>query len=137
MSKTASMNMVREFHRAFNVPIRRTPHLDRGRVALRMRLLREELKEVQDAAKLAVFLEQNHAAMADLLQELCDLQYVLDGTFLEFGLARHRARAMQEVHRANMSKLGRDGKPCKRADGKVLKGPDFVPADMLKVYRGV
>lgn len=44
--------------------------------------------------------------MVNLLQKVCDLQYLLDGAFLEAGLQRHKQPALAEIHRANMSKIG-------------------------------
>jgi predicted HAD superfamily Cof-like phosphohydrolase len=64
------------------------------------------------------------------LDALTDLQYVLDGTYLSLGLASLKGKAFDEVHRSNMSKLGADGKPIYREDGKVLKGPDYSPPDL-------
>jgi predicted HAD superfamily Cof-like phosphohydrolase len=136
---TTTLNLVREFHRAFRIPVRCKPRLDPTCVTNRIRAMREELKEVADAANqaLAVRAEpvERDIAMAHLIHELCDLQYVLDGAFLEFGLTAYRAAAFAEVHRANMSKLWPDGEPRHRADGKVLKGPNFKPADVLAIYR--
>ena len=55
---------------------------------------------------------------------------VLYGTALEFGLQHVMDQVMDEVHRSNMSKLGLDGKPVHREDGKVMKGPNYREADL-------
>lgn len=123
-----SIDLVRQFHHAFDVPLRVRPGIDIGRAVLRLRLIGEELEELERAIATG--------SMAGVLHELCDLQYVLDGTFLEFGLAHLKDPALAEIHRANMSKLGADGRPLLRADGKVMKGPNFRAADIAAVLAG-
>ena len=113
-----TLALVREWHRAFGVPDWSKPIIpDAERCDLRMELLNEELQELQDAVATKDIVE--------ILDALCDLQYVLDGTFLEFGMGDIKMNAFNEVHRSNMSKLGDNGLPVKRADGKVLKGPNY------------
>ena len=64
----------------------------------------------------------------DQLKELADLVYVC------FQMAAYQDwdldEAMRRVHKSNMSKLGEDGKPIYRADGKVLKGPNYAPPNL-------
>ena len=82
----------------------------------------DELKEALDAGD-----------TVEVLDALTDLQYVLDGAYLSFGLQHVKQAAFDEVHRSNMSKLGADGKPIRRPeDGKVLKGPDYFKPDMAQ-----
>lgn len=115
--------MVREFHEAFGHPVQTTPNLDdTGLCGLRVSLLDEELQELTEA-----MVSGDPVATLDAL---CDLQYVLDGAFLALGFHKVKDAAMQEIHRSNMSKLGSDGKPIKRGDGKILKGPNFTPPDL-------
>lgn len=71
--------------------------------------------------------------LPNVLQELSDIQYVLDGTYLSLGLHRYKNFAFLEVHNSNMSKLGEDGKPVRREDGKIMKGPNYWYPDMNKV----
>ena len=111
--KSIAAEMLEEFHLVF-VP----EGLDVR--AIRKTLLAEEHREVQEA------LEQGDRLQ--IAQELADLLYVAYGTALVYGIDLDAALA--EVHRANMSKLGEDGKPTLREDGKVLKGPNFKPPDM-------
>lgn len=117
-------SMVEEFHRAFGHPIGMA---DRSTVALRVSLVKEETKEVEEAAEtlLQVNNQENREA---LLKELCDLQYVLSGFFVTLGWDAEEA--FRRVHKSNMSKLGADGKPIYREDGKVLKGPNYKEPDL-------
>jgi predicted HAD superfamily Cof-like phosphohydrolase len=87
---------------------------------LRKRLLREELEEVIQAL--------DSGDMVSLAQELADLVYVAYGTAVDPGI--NLDVAIAEVHCANMSKIGPDGRFVIRPDGKVLKGPDYRPPDM-------
>lgn len=133
------MREVREFHTAFDLPILDEPRIPKlKRVALRAALIEEEFKEVM--AELAFIKSRPrveqwksaadvYAAIARLAKELADLRYVVEGSALEFGIPFDAVYS--EVHRSNMSKLGRDGKPVRRHDGKVLKGPDYTEADVL------
>lgn len=92
-----SVQMVTEFHRTMGHPIGQYPAFPpRPRQELRFALLEEELKELIAAA-----------AAGDLVgvaDGLCDLQYILDGTFVEFGLAEKKEALFAEVQRSNMSK---------------------------------
>lgn len=92
---------------------------------LRMHLMMEELAEVAQAWR--------DGDRPGLLKELSDLQYVVDGTYVTVGLAQHKDAAMHEVHRSNMSKLGEDGRPIVNENGRVLKGPNYSPAEMARV----
>jgi len=125
-----SIELVREFHAAFDQRDADAPTIDDDAVnELRVKLLREELDELADALDM-----RNPVAVLDALT---DLQYVLDGSYLQLGFAAVKDAALAEVHRANMSKLGDDGQPIKRADGKILKGPKYSPPDLAAVLRGV
>lgn len=68
---------------------------------------------------------------ADVLKEAIDLIYVTAGLVNAMGF--DGMAAFREVHRSNMSKLGPNGKPVRRKDGKILKGPDYSPADMMPI----
>lgn len=102
---------------------------------LRMKLISEETNEVEEAvADLEKCIAESGAKeeliryKAALLKELCDLQYVLSGFAVTFGLPFDEA--FRKVHESNMSKLGDDGKPVYREDGKVLKGPNYKKPDL-------
>lgn len=120
----STLEQVQEFHETYGLPVMGQPNIsDKKTNALRINLLEEELKEL----KLA--LEQND--IVETLDALIDLQYVLDGAFLSFGMQSLKNQAFNEVHRSNMSKLGEDGKPIRReSDGKVLKGPNYFEPDL-------
>ncbi len=127
MSKT-TLDQVTEFHEAYGLPVLARPDIaDARTVKLRINLLQEELDELKAA------LEQGD--IVETLDALTDLQYVLDGAYLSFGLHPVKTKAFDEVHRSNMSKLGADGKPIRRPeDGKVMKGPNYAPPDLGSIY---
>ena len=92
------------------------PHL------LRARLMLEELAEVFEAMGLN--------DRVQMLHELVDLRYVTDGTVVALGFTDVHAAAFDLVHAANLSKLGPDGHPIRDENGKVIKGPNFQPANL-------
>ena len=102
---------VREFQVAFNAPLPENPKmLNKHRAALRQRLLQEEVDELKDSKNLI-----------DVADALTDILYITLGTAHEYGLADRLSMLFDEVHASNMTKLGEDGKPIYREDGKVLK----------------
>lgn len=119
-----TLAMVREWHEAFDVPIAAAPNIPDDRAQMRLALIEEEVAELRAAIEAG--------DLVDVLDALCDIQYVLDGTFLEFGLHPIKGDAMAEVYASNMSKLGPDGYPVLRGDGKVLKVPDFRSPDLAR-----
>lgn len=125
MTKT-TIQQVQEFHETYGLPVREAPDLSCEQTnELRVNLIAEELEELQDALK--------NGDVVETLDALIDLQYVLDGAFLSFGLHNVKDKAFSEVHRSNMSKLGEDGKPIRReGDGKVLKGPNYFKPDIAQ-----
>lgn len=97
MEKIDSLNQVAEFHRTFNAPILKTPQIPaKERAELRVSLLQEELDELKKA------IEDND--LVEVADALCDLQYVLSGAVLEFGLGEKFVELFNEVQRSNMSK---------------------------------
>jgi len=92
-----SLNQVAEFHSTFKHPIVAEPAIpSKERCQLRIELLAEELKELQQAV--------NDNNLVEIADALCDLQYVLSGAVLEFGLGEKFKDLFDEVHRSNMSK---------------------------------
>lgn len=120
--QAAPSTMVLQFHHAFDLPVASHPTADIPANLLRLRgeLLTEELDE------LALAIETRD--IIGIADALADAVYVLYGTAWTFGIDLDRVLA--EIHRANMSKLDRDGRPILRADGKVLKGPRYEPPNL-------
>ena len=124
--------MLAEFHRVFAHP----EDTDETRRRCREVLHAEEHAELVEALKWAnapLTSESVPIALKALARELADVVYVAYGTAHTFGVDLDAA--LEAVHRANMSKLGDDGKPIQRPDGKVLKGPNFQPPDMTEAVR--
>lgn len=124
-----TLEQVQEFHETYGLPVEAELNLsDKKTKQLRINLLQEELDELKEA------LADNDPI--ETLDALIDLQYVLDGAFLSFGLQDLKMAAFNEVHRSNMSKLGEDGKPIRRKeDGKVMKGPNYFKPDMTQFIK--
>jgi len=100
MKKLNSLNQVAEFHRIFKHPVVDTPAIPAPeRCELRVSLIAEELKELQEA------IEAND--LVEIADALCDIQYVLSGAVLEFGLGEKFPTLFDEVQRSNMSKACR------------------------------
>ena len=89
---------------------------------LRYRLGKEELLEYLDAC--------NNDDLVEITDALADQLYILLGTMIAHGMQDIIEDVFNEVHRSNMSKLGKDGNPIYREDGKVLKGPNFSPPNI-------
>lgn len=111
------LDMVREFTYSMGQPLDEKHGYNRKLEDLRWALLKEEFSEVRDA-------DTPH----DLLKELADLVYVTYGYAATYGWDLDEA--VRRVHKSNMSKLGVDGSPLKRPDGKVLKGPNYKKPDL-------
>lgn len=92
---------------------------------LRMQLMVEELGEV------LVAMSQDD--IVQVLHELADLRYVVDGTALACGVGDVYLPAIQEIHRANMSKLDGSGRPVIGTSGRVEKSKRFKKADVSKL----
>lgn len=118
--------MLLEFHYVFGHPINHHPTLVPIETArLRHNMLIEEVNEYLKACE-----EGNLEAIADAIG---DIEYVLAGTAVAHGMKVYPL--VKEIHESNMTKLGEDGKPIYREDGKVMKGPNYVPPDMGKALR--
>ena len=156
MKEPNALNSVVEFHRTFQHPVLREPNIPSDeRCKLRLSLLNEELKELEDAVK-----NNDIKGVADAL---CDLQYVLSGAVLEFGLGEKFKDLFDEVQRSNMSKACRTKKEAEETvdhyqkvhhtecyyrevggkylvyratDNKTIKSINYSPADLDKVLNG-
>lgn len=154
MHSPDSLNQVAEFHRTFHAPVLDTPQIpSAARSQLRVSLLAEELDEFREAIA-----EGDIVAVADAL---CDLQYVLAGAVLEFGLGDKFKALFDEVQRSNMSKacltveeaeatvaqyqnkgvachfVESDGRYLvyRDADHKTLKSVNYSPADLQTIIQ--
>ena len=118
---------VKAFHEAFKIGYRDSPKADLGsRVnTLRYKLMREENEEYLEAASANDLVE-----VADALG---DMLYILCGTIIEHGLQHKIDEVFEEIQDSNMSKLGADGNPIYREDGKVLKGPNYFKPNIRSV----
>ena len=110
---------VKEFHNSFGLGVSEDMIADLGEAKnmLRFNLMDEENKEYLEAA-------QNND-LVEVADALGDMLYILCGTILEHGMQYKIEEVFNEIQRSNMSKLGVDGKPIYREDGKVLKGPNY------------
>lgn len=115
---------VQQFHEAFGIPLGASWAKDERRM-LRASLIEEEFREY-----LAAEVANDPAATLDAF---VDLLYVIIGAALEYGF--DLSGAFAAVHAANMSKLGPDGKPILRDDGKVLKPEGWKAADLTPFTR--
>lgn len=113
------LNAVKEFHTAFGLGVSQSPKADLGAQTnlLRFNLMKEENEEYLEAV-------QNND-LVEIADALGDMLYILCGTILEHGLQHKIEVVFDEIQRSNMSKLGEDGKPIYREDGKVMKGPHY------------
>ena len=113
------INAVKAFHTAFKIGHRETPKADLGieKNMLRYKLMREENEEYLEAA--------NASDLVEVADALGDMLYILCGTIIEHGMQHKIEEVFEEIQRSNMSKLGADGEPIYREDGKVLKGPNY------------
>lgn len=125
------IDCVKEFNRAYSIPTfdKASPH---GRcfdsLTLQRKLIAEEFNEFLGAfGQWSAY--GGTKTKVQILDALCDLIYVAIGFALKAGFDLDGA--FREVHRSNMSKLGPDGKPIKHEDGKILKGPNFTPPDLM------
>jgi predicted HAD superfamily Cof-like phosphohydrolase len=118
---------VKAFHTAFEIGYATSPKasLFSDKNKLRFRLMEEENKEYLEAA-------QNND-LVEVADALGDMLYILCGTIIEHGLQDKIDAVFNEIQRSNMSKLGADGKPIYREDGKVLKGPHYFKPNLVAV----
>ena len=155
MQKLDSLNQVAQFHQTFGAPILAEPTIPSPeRCGLRVSLLAEELDELKEA------IAAND--LVEIADALCDLQYVLSGAVLEFGLGEKFVDLFNEVQRSNMSKAcqsleeaectvkfyqDKDGteaeikeehgvwKVFRKSDNKVLKSINYSPADLVSILK--
>lgn len=114
-----------DFQSAYNSTRNTKPTLiTTDEAQLRYRLGKEELDEYLEAC--------NNNDLIEVADALADQLYILLGTMVAHGMKDVIEDIFDDVHRSNMSKLGPDGKPIYREDGKILKGPNFSPPNISK-----
>ena len=156
MKKLDSLNQVAAFHQTFQHPIEEEPLIPaKQRCELRVSLIQEELRELEEA------IENND--LVEVADALCDIQYVLSGAILEFGLGGKFKELFDEVQRSNMSKAcfteaeakatmehyqKKKNTDCyykevegrylvyRASDNKTLKSINYSPADLKHILNG-
>ena len=118
---------VHAFHTAFKLNTQDIPTIDisNDRKKLRFELMKEENEEYLEAA-------QNND-LVEVADALGDMLYILCGTIIEHGMQDKIEEVFNEIQRSNMSKLGEDGEPIYREDGKVLKGPNYFKPNIAEI----
>ena len=121
------LTAVKEFHNAFGLGVSEMPRADLGESVnmLRFNLMKEENEEYLEAV-------QNND-IVEIADALGDQLYILCGTILSHGLQHKIEEVFDEIQRSNMSKLGEDGRPIYREDGKVMKGPNYFKPDFTSI----
>ena len=150
MKDPKALNDVSEFHKTFNLPILEEPVIPaKDRWALRLSLIEEEVQELREAIE--------NDDLVEVADAFCDIQYVLSGAILEFGLGEKFKELFDEVQRSNMSKacssieeaektqkkykeeqgvdsyvkqVGEEFLVYRQSDSKVLKSINYSPADI-------
>jgi len=123
------LDSVKLFHKKFNIDYLNQPkaNIPEEIKQLRFKLMEEENLEYLKATK-----ENDLVEIADALG---DMLYILCGTIISHGLQNKIEEIFQEIQSSNMSKLGENGKPIYREDGKVLKGPNYFKPDIRKILK--
>lgn len=152
IKEPSPLNDVAKFHNTFNVPVKETPAIPgEDRCKLRINLLEEELNELKEAIE--------NKDLVEIADAFCDIQYVLSGAILEFGLTHKFQALFDEVQRSNMSKTCKSMEEAeltrshykeknkvesyikesngeylvfREGDNKVLKSINYSPADIEK-----
>ena len=119
---------VKKFHNTYKLGYSETPiaNLGNSKNKLRFSLMSEENEEYLEAA--------NNDDIIEVADALGDMLYILCGTIIEHGMQDIIEEVFDEIQRSNMSKLGKDGEPIYRDDGKVLKGPNYFKPNFKKFF---
>lgn len=122
------LKAVEEFHKAFGQENGKWPRLiPHSEFDLRHTLMKEENDEYLEAC--------HKKSLVEVADALGDQLYILCGTILKHGMQHIILDVFNEIQASNMSKLGEDGKPILRQDGKILKGPGYFRPDLSKFIR--
>jgi predicted HAD superfamily Cof-like phosphohydrolase len=123
------LEAVKLFHTTYGLGVSESMKADLGtqKNNLRFDLMKEENEEYLEAV-------QNND-IVEIADALGDMLYILCGTILEHGLQHKIEAVFDEIQRSNMSKLGEDGKPIYREDGKVMKGPNYFKPNFEAILK--
>jgi predicted HAD superfamily Cof-like phosphohydrolase len=122
MEQITNFEKVGDFMEAFGQEVLYMPVMPNTKLAaLRLDLINEEVQELTDGL--------GKKSMLEIADALTDILYVVYGAGHAFGIDLDEC--FNEVHRSNMTKLGEDGRPVYREDGKVMKGPNYSEPDLL------
>ncbi len=152
MSSDLGLDLVREFHDAFDVDMPSRPTIPDEPVHTSLLIFQQRAAELAESLRVAageaggsILLLRLHLIQEELaelalsfvnrdlvecLDALTDLSYVLDGAWLVTGMGHLKEAALREVHRSNMSKLDTNGRPMRGAGGRVLKSDQYSPPDL-------
>jgi predicted HAD superfamily Cof-like phosphohydrolase len=127
LSLNDAVNCVRAFHDSFGIENRNSPtiKISAETAMLRYKLMREENEEYLEAAQ--------NGDLVEVADALGDMLYILCGTMLSHGMQDKMGEVFLEIQQSNMSKLGEDGKPIYREDGKVMKGPNYFKPNIKEI----
>ena len=120
------LKKVREFHKIFLHPVADKPTTTINEV-LRYKLMSEENLEYLEAA--------TNKDLVGIADALGDQLYILCGTILAHGMQDLIVDVFNEIHDSNMTKLGADGKPVYREDGKITKGPLYKKPEISQFFK--
>ena len=122
------LDSVKQFHDTYKIGYSNDPVADLGpeKNKLRFKLMSEENEEYLDAS--------NNNDIIEVADALGDMLYILCGTIIEHGMQDIIEPVFDEIQKSNMSKLGEDGNPIFREDGKVMKGPNYFKPDFKKFF---
>ena len=123
------LDAVQLFHEAFNIGINHNPTVSVSEKIkeLRFNLMKEENEEYLEAVK--------NNDIVEVADALGDMLYILCGTILTHGMQHKITEVFEEIQRSNMSKLGQDGNPIYREDGKVMKGPNYFKPNIKAILK--
>ena len=121
------IDAVKIFHETYNLNYKVSPIANIGneKINLRFKLMSEENEEYLVAAK--------NNDLIEVADALGDMLYILCGTIIEHGMQDKIEEVFDEIQRSNLSKLGEDGKPIYREDGKVMKGPNYFKPKISEI----
>jgi predicted HAD superfamily Cof-like phosphohydrolase len=122
----SQFNKIKEWCEATDIAVAEKPTtIPEDRYRLRFNLMAEENVEYLEACA--------SGDTVEIADAIGDMLYILLGTALEHGMQDYLKRIFTEIHNSNMSKMGKDGKPIRREDGKILKGPDYFRPNIKQI----